>query len=191
MDTLDPRTTALVLIDLQRGILPFAGGPHSADQVLAAAGALAKRFRALGAPVALVRIGFSEGYPDLLRQPTDHPPPVPASGLPAGWWDLPDELMASPQDIAITKRHWSAFHGTELDLQLRRRGIATIVLGGIATCFGVESTARTGWELNYAQILAEDAMSAPTAEHHRFSVEKILPRLGRVRPTAEILAALA
>jgi nicotinamidase-related amidase len=191
LDTLDPHTTALVLIDLQRGILPFAGGPHSAARVLATAAALAKRFRALGAPVALVRMGFSDGYPELLRQPTDQPPPVPPGGLPAGWSDLPDELMVSPQDIPITKRHWNAFHGTELDLQLRRRGIATIVLGGIATGFGVESTARAGWELGYTQILAEDAMSAPTAAHHCFSVENILPRLGRVRPTAEILAALA
>jgi nicotinamidase-related amidase len=191
MDTLDPRTTALVLIDLQQGILPFARGPHSAAQVLAAAAALATRFRALGAPVALVRMNFSEGYPELLRQPTDQPPPVPPEGLPAGWSDLPDELMVSPHDIPITKRHWNAFYGTELDVQLRRRGIASVVLGGIATGFGVESTARAGWELGYALILAEDAMSAPTAEQHRFSVDNILPRVGRVRPTAEILTALA
>jgi nicotinamidase-related amidase len=83
-----------------------------------------------------------------------------------------------------------AFHVTELDLQLRRRAIATVVLGGIATNFGVESTARVGWELGYAVVLAEDAMSAPAEEMHAFAVQRAFPRLGRVRKTAEVLAAL-
>ena len=190
MDRLDPRTTALVLIDLQHGILPFARGPYNVDQVLAASAGLARRFRAAGAPVALVRMGFSDGFPDMLRQPTDQPPPI-GDSLPAGWWEQPAELEAAPADIQIIKRQWGAFHGTELDLQLRRRGIATVVLGGIATNFGVESTARAGWELGYALVLAEDAMSAPAAEMHAFAVERIFPRLGRVRKTAEVLAALA
>ena len=75
MDRLDPRTSALVLIDLQRGILPFAREPYNGDQVLAASAGLARRFRAAGAPVALVRMGFSDGFPDILRQPTDQPRP--------------------------------------------------------------------------------------------------------------------
>lgn len=180
----------MLLIDLQGGILPFAGGPYDVDQVLAAGAGLARRFRAAGAPVVLVRIGFSDGFPDMLRQPTDQPPPIRDS-LPAGWWDQPAELEAAAADIQIIKRQWGAFHGTELDLQLRRRCIATVVLGGIATNFGVESTARAGWELGYALVLAEDAMSAPTAEMHAFAVGRIFPRLGRVRKTAEVLAALA
>ena len=190
MDQLDPRTTALVLIDLQGGILPFAQGPYNGHQVVAAAAALARRFRAAGAPVALVRMGFSDGFPDILRQPTDQPPPI-GDSLPAGWWEQPAELEAAPGDIQIIKRQWGAFHGTELDLQLRRRGIATVVLGGIATNFGVESTARAGWELGYALVLVEDAMSAPAAEMHAFAVRRIFPRLGRVQKTAEVLAAMA
>ena len=190
MDRFDLRTTALVLIDLQGGILPFARGPYNAEEVLAAGAALARRFRAGGAPVVLVRIGFSDGLPEMLRQPTDQLPPI-GDSLPAGWWEQPAELESAPADIQITKRHWNAFHGTELDLQLRRRGVATVVLGGIATNFGVESTARTGWELGYAMVLAEDAMSAPAAEMHAFAVERIFPRLGRVRKTAEVLAAVA
>ena len=190
MDRLDPRTTALVLIDLQGGILPFAKGPYNSDQVLATSGHLARTFRATGGLVVLVRIGFSDGLPELLRQPTDHPPPV-GETLPPGWWDQPAALEPAPGDIQIVKRQWSAFHGTELDLQLRRRGITTVVLGGIATNFGVESTARAGWELGYAMILAEDAMSAPATEMHDFAIQRIFPRLGRARKTAEILAALA
>ncbi|MFX8086630.1 isochorismatase family protein, partial [Acinetobacter baumannii] len=94
-----------------------------------------------------------------------------------------------PTDIQITKRQWGAFYGTELDLQLRRRGITTIVLGGISTHVGVESTARAAWEHGYALVLAEDAMSSNDAALHRSSVENVFPRLGRVRSTETILAA--
>ena len=88
MDRLDLATTALVLIDLQGGILPFAQGPYNSDQVLAATANLAQRFRAAGAPVVLVRMGFSDGFPEMLRQPTDQPPPI-GDSLPPGWWDQP------------------------------------------------------------------------------------------------------
>ena len=190
MDKLDPRRTALVLIDLQKGILPFAGGPHAAADVVTRSASLAARFRALGAPVVLVRVGWSDGAPDALRQPVDQPSTPPAK-LPDEWWEFPAELAQQPSDILVIKRQWSAFYGTELDLQLRRRGIDTIVLAGIATSIGVESTARIGWELGYAQVFAEDAMSAPRAEHHAHSVGVILPRIGRVQSTAAVLAALS
>jgi nicotinamidase-related amidase len=94
--------------------------------------------------------------------------------------------LAQPGDILITKRHWGAFHGTELDLQLRRRGIQTIVLAGIATNFGVESTARAAWEHGYALVIAEDASSSTSAELHSFSVTHILPRLAHITKAAEI-----
>jgi nicotinamidase-related amidase len=188
MEKLDPRTTALVLVDLQKGIHSYARGPHTAAQVVASGTALARRFRELGAPVVLVRVGWSADFGDALRQPVDQQ--TPAAALPADWMDLPEELNVAPTDILVTKRQWGAFYGTELDLQLRRRGIETIVMGGITTNNGVESTARTAWELGYAQVFAEDAMSAASNEFHRFSVDNILPRLGRVRSTKEILAAL-
>ncbi|WP_158880782.1 hydrolase [Rhodanobacter sp. L36] len=189
MEKLDPRSTALVLIDLQKGIAPYAGGPHSAAHVNERAGRLAARFRALGAPVVLVRVGFAADFADALKQPVDQP--SPARSLPDNWLELADELAEAPSDIHITKRQWGAFHGTELDLQLRRRGITQIVLGGISTNIGVESTARAAYEHNYALILAEDAMSAANAEQHKFAVETIFPRLGRVRSTADILEALS
>jgi nicotinamidase-related amidase len=191
MEKLDPRTTALVLIDLQMGIAGYAGGPHTATDVFNRAGLLAARFRALGAPVILVRVGFANDFADALRQPTDNSPPLPAGGLPATWWDFPEQLAVADSDIKIVKRQWGAFYGTELDLQLRRRGIQRIVLGGITTNQGVESTARAGWELGYAQVLVEDAMSAVNAEMHRFSIDNIMPRLGQVRSTEQVLEALA
>ena len=90
----------------------------------------------------------------------------------------------------ITKRQWGAFYGTDLDLQLRRRGRTTIVLCGIATCFGVESTARGAYEHGYEQIFAEDAMAALTAAEHEHAITRVLPRIGRIRTTAQILADL-
>ncbi|HEV2675317.1 MAG TPA: hydrolase [Aliidongia sp.] len=190
MDTLDPRTTALVLIDLQKGILPFGQGPRSGAEVLAAAGPLAIRCREVGAPVVLVRVGWAPDFADAPKQPVDRAPPLPAGGLSSDWWDLPEELAPTDSDIRIIKRQWGAFYGTELDLQLRRRGVSTIVLGGISTNIGVESTARQAWEQGYSLVLAEDAMSAASADLHRFSIDNIMPRLGRIRSSAEIRAAL-
>jgi nicotinamidase-related amidase len=100
------------------------------------------------------------------------------------------ELDRQPGDIVIFKRQWGAFYGTDLDLQLRRRGLATIVLCGIATEFGVESTARDAYERGYEQVFAGDAMTGRSAESHANAVERIFPRMGRVRRTEEIIAAL-
>ncbi len=189
---LDAQTTALVVIDLQEGILPFAGGPHTADQVVANAALLAARFRLLGAPVVLVRVGWSADYAEALKQPVDKPAPAPAGGLPANWWEFPAPLAVNDSDIEVTKRQWGAFYGTDLELQLRRRGIDTIILCGISTNIGVESTARNAWELGFKLVIAEDACSAPTAEQHQgFAFDPHLPaHLARVRSTGEILAAL-
>jgi nicotinamidase-related amidase len=125
-----------------------------------------------------------------LQQPVDAPMPAPPGGIPADWADFAPEIAALRAGVIITKRQWGAFHGTELDLQLRRRGITTIVLGGIATNFGVESTAREAWQHAYAVVVAEDACTSMDADMHQFSVGKILPRLARVRTTDEVLAAL-
>jgi len=190
MQKLDPHTTALVLIDLQQGILGFAKGPRTAEHVLMASSKLAKHFRKIGAPVVLVRVGWSRDYGDTLKQPVDQPLTLPEGGLPSSWWDFPDVLDVSESDLLITKRHWNAFHGTELDLQLRRRGIKTIVLGGISTNIGVESTARAGYELGYALVLVEDAMSSFASEHHVASVNHIFPRIGLVRQSKDVIDAL-
>jgi nicotinamidase-related amidase len=185
---LDAATTALVLIDLQQGILPYAKAPYDAAAVLAHAAPLAAAFRAAKAPVVLVKVGFSADGGDALKALVDAPNPPGAP--PANWMADTAELPPQPGDIHIVKRQWGAFHGTELDLQLRRRGIRTIVLAGIATAIGVESTARFAWELGYDIVFAEDATSGPDAAMHANSFEKVFPRLGRVRKTADVLAAL-
>jgi NAD(P)-dependent dehydrogenase (short-subunit alcohol dehydrogenase family)/nicotinamidase-related amidase len=189
MDALDPRTTALVLVDLQNGILGFPLTPRSGEAISSTGAQLAKRFRAAGATVVLTRVTWSADFADALQQPVDRPLPGPAQ-LPAGWADFPKELEQSPRDIIITKRQWGAFHGTELDLQLRRRGIRTLVLGGVATNMGVESTARQAWEHGYEVIFAEEAFSSINAQLHAFALESIFPIIGRVRRAADVLEAV-
>lgn len=101
-----------------------------------------------------------------------------------------DELTGHPDDIHVTKRNWGAFYGTDLDLQLRRRGITQIVLAGIATSIGVESTARAAHEHGYHVTLATDAMTDSDAAAHTHSITKIFPRLGETGSTAEIVELL-
>jgi nicotinamidase-related amidase len=182
---LDPKTTALVLIDLQKGIAGRPLAPHSGAELVKAGSELAARFRQAGATVVLVNVAWSPDFKDAPRQEVDQPVPVPAGGFPKDFSELVDGL-AQPGDVRITKRQWGAFYGTELDLQLRRRGVQTIVLGGVSTNIGVESTARAAWEHGYSLILAEDATTSMSAEMHEFAFKNILPRLGRVAKSAEI-----
>jgi nicotinamidase-related amidase len=184
-----PGSTALVVIDLQQGILNRAVEPHSASDVLARSVQLARRCRARGALVVLVRVTPSPDLRDRLAPPADFAPAPPVP-LPAGYADLAPPLGPQEGDLVITKRQWGAFYGTELDLQLRRRRVETLILAGIATNFGVESTARDGYERGYHLVFAEDAMSGLGAEAHRLAVSLTFARIGRVRTTAEILTAL-
>ncbi len=188
--SLDPRKTALVLIDLQKGTLALPLAPHAAAQIIETSAALGRRFADTGGTILPVRVAFAGDQADRPPQAVDTPMQLPPGGLPPDWSELPPEIASLPAASVITKRQWGAFHGTELDLQLRRRGITTIVLGGIATNFGVESTAREAWQHNYAVVVAEDACTSLGEDLHRFSIEKVLPRVARVRKAAEIMAAL-
>ncbi|HEV7619209.1 MAG TPA: hydrolase [Burkholderiaceae bacterium] len=185
---LDPKSSGLVLIDLQNGVLGRPLAPKSGSEILQAGSALAKRFRTQGAPVVLVNVMRSADGGDVLRQRVDEPKPRREGGYPAGWSDLAAGL-AKPGDILITKRRWGAFYGTELDLQLRRRGVRTIVLAGVATNFGVESTARQAWEHGYEIVIAKDATTSVAKELHDMSMRYILPRLARLAYSSDISLA--
>jgi nicotinamidase-related amidase len=186
---LDPRTTALVLIDLQRGIASRLTEPHAASDVIARAARLAAAFRDAHAPVVLVNVTYAADDGDRLKTPVDQQPPV-ALPLPDDFAELMPELGAQAGDIRITKHQWGAFYGTELDLQLRRRGVRTIVIGGISTNFGVESTARDAWERNYALVFAEDACASFNGAAHAFAFQNIFPRLGVRSTVADIMNAI-
>ncbi|WP_406329585.1 hydrolase [Streptomyces sp. NBC_00203] len=187
--TLDPRT-ALVLIDLQNGIVGNPGlAPYPAAEVVTRASLLADAFRGQGLPVVLVRVTAAADGADATAGRIDGG--SRSRTWPEGWDVLVDELAGHPEDITVTKRNWGAFHGTDLDLHLRRRGITQIVLAGIATSIGVESSARAAHEHGYHVTLATDAMSDIDIETHRNSVERIFPRLGETGTTAEIVELLA
>ena len=185
MPELDPASTALVLIDLQCGIVGMDCAPRTGAATVTAGKALADRFRAAGAPVVLVRVAFAPDFSDAPPGKVDRALPAPPGGLPATWSDLVAGL-AQPGDLLITKRQWGAFTGTELDIVLRRRGVRTIVLGGIATNFGVESTARHAWELGYDVVIAEDACTTVASDLHDFAIAHVLPRVSRIVQASEI-----
>ncbi|QUC57708.1 isochorismatase family protein [Streptomyces sp. A2-16] len=158
---LDPARSALVLVDLMDRIVALPLEPRKGTEVLAAAEELTTAFRTVGAPVVLVRVE----RPGVTDQP-------PGSGLVAG--------LARHGDIEIVKRTIGAFQGTDLDAVLRERGVTTLVLGGIATNLGVESTARAALDLGYDLVFVEDAMAAFTAAEHESSTRLDFPRLGTV-----------
>ena len=178
MPPFDPATTALVLIDLQQGIVAGDKGPRAGGAVVEAAKNLAARFREVRAPVVLVHVGWRNDE-ERPSAEVDNPMPIPSGGTPPAFIELVDGLQQEG-DIVVLKHHWGAFTGTDLDLQLRRRGVKTIVLAGIATNFGVESTARSAWELSYNVAVVEDACTSRSAELHAFAIEHILPQISRV-----------
>jgi len=185
MIKLDPASTALVLIDFQVGILSYPLTPVIGPLLLARGRELSGRFRDAGATIALVNVDWAADGADALRQTVDEPSHHPNGGFPSGWSALGHGLAAEG-DILVTKRQWGAFHGTELDLQLRRRGIKTIVLAGVATHMGVESTARQAWELGYELLLVSDATTSLAIEPHVMSMRHVFPRISRVVTSAGI-----
>jgi nicotinamidase-related amidase len=184
---LDPQKTALVLIDLQNAILGMNPAPYTAAQVVENSKRLAEVFRAHGAPVVYVRVDLN----DFMKLHVDQPHNMGDKPLPAAASEIAPSAGFQPGDILVTKRHWGAFAGTDLEQQLKARGVDTVVLTGISTNVGVESTVRQGTGLGFAFVVVEDACAAQDAEQHRFAFEKIFPRLTRVRTTDEVLAALA
>jgi nicotinamidase-related amidase len=140
-----------------------------------------RRFRDTGAPVVLVNVKPPLAGPE--RQ-VDEPSALPEV-LPPGFADLAPGL-AEPGDILITKSTWGAFSVPELDRELRKRGVRTIVLGGVATQFGVESTARQAWELGYELVIVKDATTSIAIEAHDNSMRGIFPRIARVTDSSAL-----
>ena len=184
--TLDP-ATALVLIDLQHGItaLPTA---HPAEQIVARCARLADAFRSKDKLVTATRVAFARDGGDVIMTRTAESPtgatPVPDYG------QLRTELGLSDRDILITKHGWSAFYGTALDLELRRRKISGVVLAGISTSIGVESTARAANERGYELTIVTDAVTDPDEGAHLNSLRAIFPQIAELATTEEVLTAL-
>jgi nicotinamidase-related amidase len=188
LTTLDERT-ALVIVDLQNGVLARPTTPHTAHDVISRSADLADAFRAHDLPVVLVRYTSAADGSDGTPGRTDMP--RQSRAMPEGWDAVVPDLAGHPEDIVVAKRNWGSFYGTDLDLHLRRRGITQIVLTGIATSIGVESTARAAHEHGYHVTLATDAMTDISPEAHNHTVQRIFPLLGETGTTAEISELLA
>jgi nicotinamidase-related amidase len=182
----DISKTALVLIDLQNAVVGRDLAPHKAADVVTKCRQLADAVRAKGGTVVYVHVLIDE----FVSLPADAPSMRPSTPLPASASEIVPEAGVQEGDVIVAKRQWGAFYGTNLEQALDRRGVETIVIAGIATNMGVESTARAAFDAGYALVFAEDAMSTMSAEWHEFSVRNIFPRMGRVRSTEEIMAAL-
>lgn len=184
---------ALVLIDLQRGIVTPPSVPYSGPEVVARCKELAGAFRAKGLPVVLVNVSFAADFADLpkgrdeesLAEPDD-------DGLPPAGYDvIVEEFGARDTDLRVTKHQWGAFHGTDLDTQLRRRGVTQIVLAGITTSRGVDTTAREAYAHNYSVAFVTDAMADRELVDHEHAIERVFPQIGERSTTGEVLELLA
>ena len=184
---LNAKETALVLIDLQNGIVGRQLAPYSGTDVVAAGAKLANAVRSAGGVVVYVHVLVNE----VLALNADKSMPRPKEPFPPEASELVEGAgYQQEKDVLITKRQWDAFYATGLDQALRRRGVKTVILAGIATNFGVESTARSAQARGYDLVFAEDAMTTMAAEMHTFAVETLFPIIGRVRKTDEIVQAL-
>lgn len=170
--------TALIVVDLQKMITSIAS-EHSIASVVANASDLATAFRRHGLPVVLVNaIGLAPG-----RTERGHV----GSNLPPDWAELLPELNRQPQDYLVSKRTWGAFTSTGLEAYLKSANVSQVVICGVATSVGVESTARQAHELGFNVTLAIDAMADMSAEAHANSLERIFPRLGETGTTQNII----
>ena len=180
VSTLDPRT-ALIVIDLQKGIVRMAGA-DALEPPIRNSRLLADAFRERSLPVVLVNV--AGGAPGRTEQPRPNEP------FPADWTELVPELDRQPGDICLTKKTWGAFASTDLEKQLKDRGVTQIVVTGVATSIGVESTARQAYEAGFNVTLAIDAMADLRSQAHECSIANIFPRLGETGTTQDILALL-
>jgi nicotinamidase-related amidase len=178
--------TALVVIDLQEGLADYPT-VHPFSQVVENATRLATAFRRANLPVVLVTVSFSADGGDVLRPRVDVRRQFTVG---PNFARLMPALGPAPDDILITKRQQNAFYGTELDLQLRRRHVTGLVLCGVATGGGVDTTARAAYERGYNVTFASDAITDVDTAIHEVAMAKIFPRLGEVDTTGAILGQM-
>lgn len=182
----DPTHTAFVGIDLHAGLnLPYA--PYTYQQVSDNAVKLANAAAKAGAFIDLTQIPVTDGK-DRVMPKTDMD--LKTGSAPIAKPELLPELAQIDGVHVTPKIAWSGFYGTDLEMELRRRHIDTIVLFGVATEYGVDTTARDAYDRGYNQIFVEDAMTAWSQEAQTFETETIFPKMGQVRSTQQVIDAL-
>ena len=172
---------ALIVIDLQKGLVA-THVVHPIDGIIERSAQLTRAFRERGLPVVLVNVaGGAPGRTDVAR---------PRMSIPPDFIELVPQIGQHPGDILITKHRVGAFLGTSLDETLRQRGVTQVFLTGIATSNGVEATARSAYDLGYNLVLVTDAITDRDPEAHRYSTEKVFPRISEMDTTDNVLTHL-
>jgi nicotinamidase-related amidase len=181
LTTLDSNT-ALIVIDLQKGIVN-GNFIHPIADVIDRTRALLDVFRARNFPIALVNVaGRAPGRTEQ--------GPRSSQTFAEGWTELLPQLDQQPSDIVVTKRSWGAFATTDLERQLKARGVTQVVVTGVVASSGVEATARQAYEQGFNVTLALDAMTDTRQEAHEYSIRNVFPRVGETGSTQEIISLL-
>jgi len=180
------KNTALVLIDLQKGIVNYPVATPIGT-ILENAAKLVDAFHKAGLPVVLVNVDPSKFTTNNLRKDA---PNRAAATFNAEWSEIVPEIKKQAGDVFITKHTWGAFFETALDEELKKRNVTGIVLGGVSTSIGVEGTARHANERGYNITFAKDAMTDMSADAHEHSLKNIFPRIGEVDDTDKIIEKL-
>jgi ureidoacrylate peracid hydrolase len=198
---MDPKSTAVVLIEYQNDFTTEGGTLHQAvkpvmdkTNMLANTVETVKRARELGATIVYAPITFTDDYHELSPDPYGIlKGVVDSKSFRQGSWgaEIVDVLKPAPGDIVIEgKRGLCGFATTNLDFILRSRGISTIALGGFLTNCCVESTMRTGYEKGYNVITLKDCTATLSEEEQNMAVEKNYPMFSRPMTHEEFLSTL-
>lgn len=172
---------ALIVVDLQRVTIGNARASSEPDW-LARATAVADAFRARGLPVvSATSVGTPQGRTTYAASGRDWP----GDALP-----LVPEAAQGTHDIAVARRGLSVFAGTDLADRLRSEGVTTVVLVGIATSFGVESSARQAYDLGFSVVVVSDATADLTADAHAHALTSVFPVIGQVGTAQQVTTAI-
>lgn len=185
MITAIDKNTALILIDLQKGIIASPKA-HPMAGVLDNAAKLVSAFHAAHLPVVVVNVNPVGAAWSRTRKNAIQP----VGAFKDDFLEITHEIKPEPGDIMITKHTWGAFFETTLREQLQERNITGIVLGGVSTSIGVEGTARQAMDFGYNLAFASDAMTDNILSAHEHSLNVIFPRIGEVGTTDEIIAKM-
>jgi nicotinamidase-related amidase len=188
--TFDRKHTAVLVMDLQADIVAMLG-PDAAALVERIA-PLLDAARAAGVPVIYVVLGFRPGYPEVSpNNATFSAIRGTSRFLAAPGTDIPAPIAPKDGDVVVVKHRVSAFHGTDLDVILRAKGIDTLLLTGIATSGIVLSTVCHAADADYKLAIASDCVADRDAEVHRVLLDKVFARRAAVLTAAEAIAALS
>jgi ureidoacrylate peracid hydrolase len=199
---MDPKTTALVLIEYQNDFTSEGGTLHEAvkpvmdsSNMLANTIETVEKARAMGTTIVFAPITFTDDYHELSPQPYGILKGVVDSrSFRQGSWgaEIVDVLKPKSGDIVVEgKRGLCGFATTNLDFILRSRGITNVALAGFLTNCCVESTMRTGYEKGYHVVTLTDCTAALSEEEQRLAVEKNYPMFSRPLSHSEFLGELA